>query len=535
MKRKPFLIATTLATILLAAQRPKAQNTSPFWSLAGNSNATTTSKLGTTNSINLRLFTNNAERVRILGSNGFVGVGTVSPTERLHVNSAAGANPFRVQVAGNTKLLVHSGGGVSIGGNLNPPTNGLYVSGNVGIGTASPAAKLHVAGTSRFTANVTIANGGLNVTHTTGIGLVAYAPTTAIYASTEGYENTDIGVYGEGYGYGVKGSGYYYGVYGGGNTGVHGSGDNYGLYGTANYTGVYGRGGLGFGVYGISAQTGVYGAGDDYGVRGYSNYGYGGDFHSTSGYGLSVSTTSGTYAGAFYGTVYASGGYITSDKNVKEGVEEFGGALDIINQLKPRRYTFKGDEKYRFLNLPKGNHFGLLAQDVEQVLPNLVSTGTHRLNAPQPAKPDTSGKAASVTQKAETAKETINLKAVNYIELIPVLIKGMQEQQRQIEELKTLVSKLSGERGGNFVTGALGQNTPNPAKSSTRISYKLPAGTGRAQLVLTDAEGKTLKALSLTESGYVDLNTAGLSSGLYNYSFVADGKVVETKRLTVVR
>ena len=39
-----------------------AQNTSPYWSLAGNSNASaTTSKLGTTNAVSLRLFTNNLE------------------------------------------------------------------------------------------------------------------------------------------------------------------------------------------------------------------------------------------------------------------------------------------------------------------------------------------------------------------------------------------------------------------------------------------------------------------------------------------
>ena len=42
-----------------------AQNTSPFWSLSGNSNATKDSKLGTTNSVDLRLFTGNSEKMRI--------------------------------------------------------------------------------------------------------------------------------------------------------------------------------------------------------------------------------------------------------------------------------------------------------------------------------------------------------------------------------------------------------------------------------------------------------------------------------------
>src|SRR5215212_4401823 len=103
MKTKfTFMIVAIVAVITSGYQKTNAQNTSPFWSLAGNSNATSTSKLGTTNAINLRLLTNNAERMRITTS-GLVGVGTTSPNTRLHVNSASGANAFRAQVNGSTK------------------------------------------------------------------------------------------------------------------------------------------------------------------------------------------------------------------------------------------------------------------------------------------------------------------------------------------------------------------------------------------------------------------------------------------------
>lgn len=63
------------------------QNTSPYWSLAGNNNATATSKLGTTNAINLSVYTKNLERMRILSANGYVGIGTTAPAARLHVFS----------------------------------------------------------------------------------------------------------------------------------------------------------------------------------------------------------------------------------------------------------------------------------------------------------------------------------------------------------------------------------------------------------------------------------------------------------------
>src|SRR5258706_1481054 len=65
--------------ILFALVIGNAQNTSPYWSLVGNSNATSSSKLGTTNAIDLRLFTNNSEKMRI-NTAGAVGIGTTAPS-----------------------------------------------------------------------------------------------------------------------------------------------------------------------------------------------------------------------------------------------------------------------------------------------------------------------------------------------------------------------------------------------------------------------------------------------------------------------
>src|SRR6185295_4262260 len=180
--KKIFSLLTVLSTLLIYGY---AQNTSPYWSLAGNSNATSSSKLGTTNAINLRIFTNNLERARVTTS-GLVGIGTTTPDSRLHVNSSAGQNPIRAQVNGATKFFVDDLGGTTIGGTTTPPANGLYVAGNVGFGTATPSYKLHVV--------------------TAG---------TAIYGnSTSGA----YGVWGNSTYLGVYGSGVTYGVYGYGST-----------------------------------------------------------------------------------------------------------------------------------------------------------------------------------------------------------------------------------------------------------------------------------------------------------------------------
>ena len=48
-----FIAAVVFATTFFVLQKATAQNVSPFWSAQGNNNATSSSKLGTTNNINL--------------------------------------------------------------------------------------------------------------------------------------------------------------------------------------------------------------------------------------------------------------------------------------------------------------------------------------------------------------------------------------------------------------------------------------------------------------------------------------------------
>lgn len=165
-----------------------------------------------------------------------------------------------------------------------------------------------------------------------------------------------------------------------------------------------------------------------------------------------------------------------------------------------------------------------------------------------PVSPKSNGTPQEITQTlpsaltAETPSETIEFKAVNYVELIPIIIKGMQEQeqkiqqqQQQIDELKKVIEKIAPGEIKNLLLGSLGQNTPNPAGNATRIQYTIPSNTTTAQLLLTDNVGRTVKTIQLTSSGFINLNTSGLSSGTYNYSLIIDGKIVETKNMVVIR
>ena len=91
------------------------------------------------------------------------------------------------------------------------------------------------------------------------------------------------------------------------------------------------------------------------------------------------------------------------------------------------------------INLPQGNHYGLIAQDVEKILPGLVKNSKFDLEDARVSKPgDTKN---PLGQNGIKKAEIIVFKAF-YTELIPIMIKGMQEQQTIIEELKKQMTEM---------------------------------------------------------------------------------------------
>jgi hypothetical protein len=84
--KKILLLFTLLALIFLGA---KAQTTE-YWNLEGNSNATTSHFLGTTNLNPVIFKTNNTERMQLLPDKPFLGIGLSNPQSTLHLHYQAG-------------------------------------------------------------------------------------------------------------------------------------------------------------------------------------------------------------------------------------------------------------------------------------------------------------------------------------------------------------------------------------------------------------------------------------------------------------
>jgi len=83
---------------------------------------------------------------------GKVGIGTDTPSDKLHINVPDGVDAFRVQHDGITRMRVNDKGGVSLGGNSTIIGAGdVYIPNKLGIGTNAPTFDLSVEGTAAKT------------------------------------------------------------------------------------------------------------------------------------------------------------------------------------------------------------------------------------------------------------------------------------------------------------------------------------------------------------------------------------------------
>lgn len=140
------------------------------------------------------------------------------------------------------------------------------------------------------------------------------------------------------------------------------------------------------------------------------------------------------YSGYRWKQVYAAAGSIsTSDRNAKKDITELDNqSYDFVMGLKPSKYRFIENESNRI-------HYGLIAQDVEELLGNLgIATS------------DFAGfvKSPKVQVDESTRKETVidgeYEYGLRYEEFIAPIIKVLQMQDKKIKNLDNMVTHLIG-------------------------------------------------------------------------------------------
>lgn len=268
-----------------------------------------------------------------------------------------------------------------------------------------------------------------------------------------GESNSNTGVYGLGgfigvaadgdWGYGVKATansgiavdGYSTSSMGGNFTGYDNglTGQNTNI--VQNTTGVKGIAGIGTagaghglngqGLIGVSGYSGGT-VNNTYGV--YGNANGTGNYYSSYGIFGTAANGSTNWSGYFTGNVYVGGTFVNpSDIKFKKNIQPLNGGLEKVMALHPKTYDMKVDEFKGKVMLPEGNRYGLIAQELETVLPDLV----HKVSAPAELPKPGSPEAKNYVQQPNT-----DFKSVDYISLIPILIAAIQDQQAEIEALK---------------------------------------------------------------------------------------------------
>ena len=158
-------------------------------------------------------------------------------------------------------------------------------------------------------------------------------------------------------------------------------------------------------------------------------------------------------------------------------------------------------------------HFGVSAQELLEIYPNLVKEGQD------------------------------GYLAVNYTELIPVLIRSIQELKQELDVVKgsgesrmTQSAAFTDLELQRLAKNVLYQNTPNPFKGQTTIRFQLADNPMNAAICIFDMTGKMLKKLPIS-SGETSVAVNGweLGEGMFLYTLLVNGQEIDTKRMIITK
>ncbi len=255
------------------------------------------------------------------------------------------------------------------------------------------------------------------------------------------------------------------------------------------------------------------------------------------------------------GQIYSNGQWYGSDSSFKTNIQRLDSSLFKILRLQGIAYDLKDDKptdtsvfidnkgnKFYSISGSKSTpdssqivdstvlsvllkernrkYYGLIAQDVEKVVPEVVRT-----------MPD-------------------GTKAVAYQSIVPILIEAIKTQQSEIQELYMLISdnmennvqwNSSPTKNENKTTESnvqtkgsfLFQNEPNPFSLETRIRFNIDSNASEAVIYLFSIQGNLLKEFRISDKNQREIIIHGdeFNAGIYLYTLWVDGKEVASKRM----
>jgi len=316
-----------------------------------------------------------------------VGIGSSSPSAKLEV---AGQVKITGGSPGTGKILTSDANGLAswatpASGQWQVSGSNIYFNtGNVGIGTPSPEAKLDISASQGPNLIIRDSDGG------SGRPGIQFSNNNIHYIAGDDISEEVFGIY-SGFGnnrtYAAK-------------LNVHGPAtNNWGKYIGLTHDGNHGR------IYTDAGYLVLEPAGQRVGL--------GTDDPTQSldvnGNARFRSIGSGTSAGAVHRTSDGTLTTSTSDIRLKENIKTLDNCLERVLQLRGVCFTWKSDPGM-------GTRIGFIAQEFEKIIPELVFTN-----------------------------EADGYKGINYAEVTAVIVEAVKEQQKIIEDLKAENNRLKAE------------------------------------------------------------------------------------------
>ena len=164
----------------------------------------------------------------------------------------------------------------------------------------------------------------------------------------------------------------------------------------------------------------------------------------------------------------------------------------------------------------KNKHYGLIAQELKEIYPDLV------------------------------VESQDGFLAINYLEIIPLLIRSVQELKCELDASKSSNAPVQREvtrtadaeaTAIDAIVTTLYQNTPNPFTESTLIRCDVADDIVQADLYIYNMNGEQIAEYAVTERGETSITIDGgsLNAGMYLYALIADGQVIDTKRMILTK
>ena len=458
---------------------------------------------------------------------GRVGIGTTSPNEQLEITKN-----FRLPATtGSTVGVIYSGadryihnyGSYNFFAGVNAGNFTMTGSANVGIGVNA----LYSNTIGQFNT----ANGQSALASNTKGSANTANGTQALANNTIGYENTAIGTAA----LCINTEGYH-------NTAI---GRSAGVYNTTGYDNTF------IGCYANNPSLSIQ-------VHNATAIGDGALVNASNKIRLgntSVTVIEGTPA------AYTS----SCDERFKNNIQENVKGLEFIKKLRPVTFNFDTRKFDEFLmkNMPDSIKDAYMDSVDYVSSTNIIHTGFIGQEVEQAAI-DCGYAFDGVHIPADTSNGYYNLA---YSQFVVPLVKAIQELSKTIDSLKShqnttdsllavlqnccsqdsthKIRQNNGSQGqdksettlqvelANGRAIVLDQNVPNPFAENTSITYFIPDDVASAQIIFTDNTGRILKTIDINEKGkgMLKVYAQDLSSGIYSYTLVADGKAIDSKKM----